>query len=139
MMIGLLVCIMVATPQEEALLKELEKMLGTPYRWGTTDCSGVISIAARRAGLVVRRTTTRRMYQEWPKVEARRGTAPIFSHGKGPAHVGVWILAGKAFIHSSSSRGVMVSDEQSNIEWWRPRILSSHQIPIEVPHRMGYK
>ncbi len=80
---------------------------GKPYRWGGTgpdafDCSGIIYMAYRNAGLTIPRTT----FGQWPfgmKIEEGReqpGDLVFFNAGPGtskdsPGHVGMVVSPGK--------------------------------------------
>ncbi|MCT9932662.1 bifunctional lytic transglycosylase/C40 family peptidase [Planotetraspora sp. A-T 1434] len=100
----------VATASSEVVRKILEYALaqrGKPYRWGGTgpdafDCSGIIYMAYRNAGLTIPRTT----FGQWPFGEPVQegselpGDLVFFNAGPGtsadhPGHVGLVVSPGK--------------------------------------------
>jgi cell wall-associated NlpC family hydrolase len=100
----------VASVSNEVVRKILEYALdqrGKPYRWGGTgpdsfDCSGIIYMAYRNAGLTIPRTT----FGQWPFGERvkegseRPGDLVFFNTGPGtsidrPGHVGMVVSRGK--------------------------------------------
>ncbi|ADG89749.1 hydrolase Nlp/P60 [Thermobispora bispora] len=95
---------------DEVVKKILEYALaqrGKPYRWGGTgpdafDCSGIVYMAYRHAGLTIPRTT----FEQWPfgvRIEPgseRPGDLVFFNAGPGtsidrPGHVGLVVAPGK--------------------------------------------
>ncbi|WP_308170256.1 bifunctional lytic transglycosylase/C40 family peptidase [Acrocarpospora catenulata] len=91
----------------EQILQYALAQRGKPYRWGGTgpdayDCSGIIYMAYRSAGLSIPRTT----FGQWPfgeKIEAgteQPGDLVFFNAGPGtsvtsPGHVGMVVSPGK--------------------------------------------
>lgn len=102
------------------LMAEADAWIGTPYRFGASergkgaDCSGlVIGVFANALNLKLPRSS--RDQADWCSplgavAEAIPGDLVFFSPGgKGTVnHVGIYLGGGK-FVHSSSSKGVMVS------------------------------
>ncbi|MFI0422411.1 C40 family peptidase [Spongiactinospora sp. 9N601] len=101
---------MVDAAQGEVLKKIIDYALaqrGKPYRWGGTgpdafDCSGVIYMAYRNAGLTIPRTT----FVQWPfgvrvkDGDEQPGDLVYFNSGPGtradsPGHVGLVVSKGK--------------------------------------------
>ncbi|RJL33382.1 bifunctional lytic transglycosylase/C40 family peptidase [Bailinhaonella thermotolerans] len=94
-------------PVVEEILAYAMKQRGKPYIWGGTgprgfDCSGIIYMAYREAGLSIPRTT----FGQWPfgvKIQAgteRPGDLVFFNSGPGtsannPGHVGMVVSKGK--------------------------------------------
>ncbi|MBI5645632.1 MAG: C40 family peptidase [Ignavibacteriae bacterium] len=99
------------------VIREARRWLGTPYRYNGMDadgmdCSGLVSTAFRRVGLVLPRMA-RDMFGTGRAVSAARskpGDLVFFKNtaGKGITHVGI-LLGGNSFIHSSTTRGVIIS------------------------------
>lgn len=102
------------------LYSEVEKWLGTPYRYGGStktgcDCSGFVSqvykavygISLQRNSASMRDKDCRNIRRE----ELRTGDLVFFKTGSASRinHVGIYLKEGK-FIHASSSKGVIVSD-----------------------------
>jgi len=119
------------------LVQSAETFIGTEYRWGGTertgiDCSGLIYAAARQAGFAVRRTTTRRMQLDYQDALTPPlvGDLPLFSHdGKKVAHVGIWKDPEKLLmVHSGSSTGVIVSYLRPK-GYWSTRLVVSKKLP----------
>ncbi len=110
------------TPNDNIFLyNEGARWLGVPHRMGGTtkrgvDCSGFVSIVYQN----VYRKTLARSSSEILKKNCKRirrgklkeGDLVFFYTGRGkkrqPSHVGIYLKNGK-FIHTSTSRGVMVS------------------------------
>ncbi|MDR5683649.1 MAG: LysM peptidoglycan-binding domain-containing protein [Armatimonadota bacterium] len=104
------------SPDRQAVVRNALAMLGTPYRWGGADrsgvdCSGLVVLAfAGRARL------PRTSYEQWKTGTpvAAAGLAPgdlVFfnTDGTGAGHVGIFIGDGQ-FVHGSSAgRGVVIS------------------------------
>ncbi len=120
------------TQKIEALLTEAETYLGTPYRYGGTtrsgiDCSAfVLSVFGAVAGLNLPRVAASQA-QEGEKVEKenlQKGDLVFFSQGRGRiSHVGIVESVNEEgevkFIHSATSRGVMISS--LNDSYWGPK------------------
>lgn len=100
------------------VLKEARRWLGTPYRYGGhdrggTDCSGMVMEVYRVAvGAELPRTVAEQ--SQWCRrcgMDATRAGDLVFFCGSRrgeAAHVGIYAGDGE-FIHSSTSRGVIVS------------------------------
>lgn len=103
------------------LLKEARTWLGTPYGYGrsekgeATDCSGMVVVVFRDvAGLLLPRNSAEQaaFCDSIEAGEAGEGDLVFFATGKDPnriSHVGI-MLDGQTFIHSSASKGVIISD-----------------------------
>ena len=101
-----------------ALLTEAKKWLGTPYKYGGedksgVDCSGLVLNVFRNAlNIKLPRSSSKQM--EYSSSIAKRDLIPgdlLFfatTGGSRISHVGMYIGEGK-MVHSSTSRGVMVS------------------------------
>ena len=101
----------------EAVLEESYEWLGSPYKYGGksrsgVDCSGLVYTVYASIGVALPRTA-RDMFGKGTQVRKsglRPGDLVFFSSVKnsGISHVGIYTGSGR-FIHSSSSRGVIVS------------------------------
>ncbi len=105
------------TPSRRAIVKEAKAWLGTPYRGGGgdksgTDCSGLVYRVFGRSGIKLPRIAAD-MFAKGKAVAMRDicpGDLVFFRNtaGRGITHVGI-AIGGASFIHSSTSRGVIVS------------------------------
>lgn len=103
------------------LYNEVKKWLGTPYRYGGhdkdgADCSGlVMEIYQRVYHVNLERNSSamlERNCKEIEKNQLREGDLIFFTTDANRArvnHVGLYLKEGK-FVHSSSSKGVIISD-----------------------------
>ncbi len=102
------------------LLKEAESWLGVPYRYGGNDregvdCSGmVVQVFLSAWDKKLPRTCIQQaeFCQELNEKEILPGDLVFFATGKDPeriSHVGI-LLDNDRFIHSSSTKGVVVSN-----------------------------
>ena len=110
------------TPDDNIFLyNEGAKWLGTPHRMGGStkrgvDCSGFVAIVFREVyGKQLARSSADMLKYNCKKVsrgKLQEGDLVFFKTGGGkkktPNHVGIYLKNGK-FIHTSTSRGVMVS------------------------------
>jgi probable lipoprotein NlpC len=104
-------------PSRRAIVKEAKAWLGAPYRAGGvdkggTDCSGLVYRVFGRAGIKLPRTASD-MFSKGKAVSMRDlcpGDLVFFRNtaGRGITHVGI-AIGGASFIHSSTTRGVIVS------------------------------
>ena len=100
----------------QMLRTEIQSWLGTPHRLGGmsrrgTDCSGlVVAVYASLFDLRLPRTTTGliRAGQPVDKKRLASGDLVFFKPGFKTRHVGIY-LGGGAFVHASTSRGVIIS------------------------------
>lgn len=110
------------TPEDNIYLyNEGAKWLGTPHRMGGVtkrgvDCSGFVAIVFREVyGKQLSRSSADMLKYNCKKIsrsKLREGDLIFFNTGKSrkkiPTHVGIYLKNGK-FIHTSTSRGVIVS------------------------------
>ncbi|MCX2742015.1 C40 family peptidase [Pontibacter anaerobius] len=105
-------------PDYRALVEAASKWIGTPYRYGSSskrgaDCSGfVTSLYEEVYGINLSRSS-RSMFQDVARIQkdsVRTGDLVFFRRSaNGPIfHVGIYLKNNK-FIHSATSKGVMVS------------------------------
>ncbi|GHE21364.1 C40 family peptidase [Halomonas urumqiensis] len=112
------------------ILSTAERALGTPYRFGGTtpsglDCSGLVALAYRAAGIPVPRTADDQ-FRELPTLdEARPGDLLFFdTAGRGKAsHVGIYRGNGQ-MIHAPG-RGRRVESTPLSIAYWEERFLGA--------------
>lgn len=120
------------------ILAEASTYLGTPYRYGGTtrngiDCSAfVLSVFGAAAGLSLPRVAASQA-QEGESVEKenlQKGDLIFFSHGKRISHVGIVEEVTEdgeiKFIHSATSKGVMVSS--LNDSYWGPKFRFAKRV-----------
>lgn len=107
-------------PQEQALLSEAKKWLGTPYKYGGEDHNGVdcsaLVLNVYRDALKIKLPRSSRQQFEYADAISRRDLIPgdliFFATTRGSkavSHVGLYIGEMK-MIHASASSGVMVSN-----------------------------
>ena len=110
------------------VLASAEALIGTPYRWGGTDrsgldCSGLVQLSYAEAGLHVPRTTTDLLRDGRPAADPEPGDLLLFSEnepGK-PTHVGIYAGDGR-MIHASS-RGGRVLKSSLDTPYWRRNLI----------------
>ncbi len=102
-----------------ALVKELNKWIGTKYKYGGTtkkgiDCSGLVMQAYKKACDIKLPRSSREQHRYCTRINRKdliKGDLVFFATGKSKkivTHVGVYIGNGE-IIHASSSKGVVVS------------------------------
>lgn len=114
------------------ILTEAETYLGTPYRFGGMsrsgiDCSAfVLSVFGAAAGMNLPRNAASQSGEgdSVQKEELQKGDLVFFSHGRGRiSHVGiVYDVTAEGdvkFIHSATSKGVMISSLTDS--YWGPK------------------
>jgi cell wall-associated NlpC family hydrolase len=114
-----------ANPQRQRVIQTAYALIGTPYRYGGNglggiDCSALVKLSYRDAGLVVPRTA-RELFHASQRIAARQlkpGDLLFFTpHGSQVSHVGIY-LTGDTFIHASPSRG-QVSLSSLRMPYWQ--------------------
>lgn len=107
-------------PQRAAI----ERYLGRPYVWGTSglksfDCSGFVWRVLMDNGVLIKRTTARKLYLSLPAVPEsagwKYGSIVFFDNLK---HCGI-VNGPSAFYHAQTSRGTNLSMFDP---YWRHRI-----------------
>ena len=111
----------------DQILITAKKQLGTPYVWAGSspdgfDCSGFTSYVMSKNGSKLPRRAVDQ-YNDAPKVKAKnaqKGDLVFFDNGSGVSHVGI-VVSEKGsplmMIHSSSSKGVIVTDVTKSAYW----------------------
>ncbi len=121
--------------EKNSLLGTINYYLGTPYKYGGEDesgmdCSGFVQTVFREAlGIKLPRTVA----QQWksttpiPDDELAFGDLVFFrtSRRKTPSHIGIYIGANR-FAHASSSLGVTISS--LNDPYWRKRYAGARRV-----------
>ena len=127
------------TQKLDDILKEAETYLGTPYRYGGMtrsgiDCSAfVLSVFGAVTGMNLPRVAASQA-QEGEKInkeDLQKGDLVFFSHGKGKiSHVGivenVSAEGDVTFIHSATSKGVMISSLADS--YWGPKFRFAKRV-----------
>ncbi len=121
------------TYTSRALHKEYNNLKGTRYCYGGTtrrcfDCSGFIIYTYKKSFNKNLPRTTRQMAKKgvWiSKRELEIGDLIFFKSGWHVSHAGIYMGNGK-FMHSSSSRGVVISRLENS--YWKKRYYSARRV-----------
>jgi hypothetical protein len=112
--------------------KTIERHLGRPYVFGTAglksfDCSGFVWRIMADNGIMIKRTTARKLYLCLPGMERdscyRAGALVFFDNLK---HVGIVRDQG-SFYHAQVSKGTNLSAFEP---YWRDKIYGFKKIPL---------
>ena len=115
----------------DEIIQTAKKQLGTPYVWAGSspdgfDCSGFTSYVMSKNGSKLPRRAVDQ-YNDAKRVKARnaqKGDLVFFDNGSGVSHVGI-VVSEKGqplmMIHSSSSKGVIITDV-SQSDYWSKRL-----------------
>lgn len=123
--------------EADSVVKEAKKFLGTPYRYGGTtksglDCSGLVINAFDVIGIQMPRISSdqAREGKEVRLRDVREGDLVFFrTSGSSINHVGIVENIEKGeifFIHSSTSKGVMISSLEET--YWNKRFVKAVRI-----------
>ena len=113
----------------------IEGYLGKPYAWGGTglksfDCSGFVWRVMADHGMLIKRTTARRLYFLLAKPaegdSLKPGNIVFFNQLK---HCGI-VNDGETFYHAQSSKGTNLSRFSP---FWRSQIVGFRCLTLEKP------
>ncbi|MBW6392762.1 C40 family peptidase [Billgrantia antri] len=110
------------------ILATAKSALGTPYRFGGNtpeglDCSGLVELAYRSAGIQVPRTADQQ-FRALPAVDrAQPGDLLFFGDRRKATHVGIYRGNGQ-MIHAPGS-GRQVTSVPLHIDYWQDRFLGA--------------
>lgn len=121
----------VVSGKREIIITSAKKHIGTPYKWaGNTpsgfDCSGFICYVMKEQGVALPRRSSDQ-YAESKKLKRKNvqmGDMVFFNNGSGVSHVGFVVSKKGApivMIHSSSSKGVIITNIEDS-EYWMKRL-----------------
>lgn len=139
---ALLACVLIFTAlpaiTSASVVSEAHKYKGIPYASGGTtsagfDCSGFTQKAFSDAGSSIPRTTGAQFNSGTPvdKGNLQPGDLVFFNtSGNGVSHSGIYIGSSN-FIHSSSSKGVMISSINDPY-YWGSRYIGARRINGQV-------
>lgn len=117
------------------VLRTAKSYLGVPYKFGGTndtgfDCSGLVLVSFDKLGLKLPRNSSQQATQgkEIKINEVREGDLVFFNtSGNSISHVGIIETIEKTgeikFIHSSTSKGVIISSLDEN--YWKTRFVKA--------------
>lgn len=117
------------------VLKTAKSYLGVPYKFGGTnrtgfDCSGLVMVSFDELGLKLPRNSAKQASEgrEIKISEVREGDLVFFNtSGSSISHVGIIESIEKSgeikFIHSSTSKGVIISSMDEN--YWKTRFVKA--------------
>lgn len=123
--------------EANSVLKEAYKFLGTPYKYGGTtrsglDCSGLVINSFQAIGIQMPRISRDQANQgkEIRLHDAKEGDLVFFNtSGSKISHVGIVekVKNGEIFfIHSSTSKGVIVSSMEET--YWNKRFVKATRV-----------
>ena len=119
----------------ESLLKTAKSFLGVPYKYGGTtnsgfDCSGLVMVSFDKLGLKLPRNSSQQANHgdEIKISDVRKGDLLFFNtSGNSISHVGIIDQIEQngeiKFIHSSTSKGVIISSLDEN--YWKTRFVKA--------------
>ncbi|GGF96146.1 C40 family peptidase [Paenibacillus abyssi] len=130
----------VAFADRPDLRDAVDEVVGTPYKWGGTttagfDCSGFILHIFNQYNVELPRTS-RSQAETGTRVtkdNLRPGDLVFFNtSGKGVSHAGIYIGDGQ-FAHSSSSRGVRISNMSDT--YYEKRYVTARRVVSEEDYK----
>jgi cell wall-associated NlpC family hydrolase len=110
----------------------IESHLGKPYVWGAAglksfDCSGFLWRVMWENGILIKRTTARKLYMCLPEVPPEQrwsaGNVVFFDDLK---HCGI-VAGPRQFYHAETSAGTNLSAFDP---YWRPKIYGFRTLPL---------
>jgi len=124
-----------AGPLWPQLKAAIERYLGRPYSWGSTglksfDCSGFVWRVMYDNGILLKRTTARKLYVCLPPVKEvdrwKPGNIVFFDLLR---HVGI-VNGPASFYHAESNAGTRLSKFEP---YWRRKVCGVRQMPSRGP------
>jgi cell wall-associated NlpC family hydrolase len=120
------------------LFTEIEKWMGTRYRYGGAtnkgiDCSAYTGTLVHNVYGIVLPRTARNQYADCIKIdkeELQQGDLVFFNTRGGISHVGMYLGNGY-FTHASTSSGVMISNLSET--YWSKKFVSGGRITAPEP------
>lgn len=116
----------------DSIRRTAEKYLGRPYEWGAAglksfDCSGFVWRIMAENGVLVKRTTARKLYMSLPR--ARRSSSYDFGDlvfFDNLRHVGL-VKDPESFYHAQVSKGTNLSAFDP---YWRRKVCGFRRFPV---------
>ncbi len=127
-----------SSKDSSSLLKIAKSYIGTPYKYGGEnitgfDCSGLVMISFKELGLKLPRNSAEQSERGIPVkiTDVREGDLLFFNtSGNSISHVGIIESIDKSgeikFIHSSTSKGVIISSLDEN--YWKTRFVKAMRL-----------
>ena len=124
------------SPVKKEFIATVKHYLGTPYKWGGIDesgmdCSGLVITIYQQVLNMSLPHSSRQLYHLGKPVNRENltlGDLIFFATDNGPriSHVGIY-LADANFVHASSSKGVTISNIATN-PYYLPRFVGARRI-----------
>lgn len=121
-----------AKSKRKKVIATAKKYKGVPYKWGGSspdgfDCSGYTSFVFDKHNIQLSRIASDqgKQVKKIKKSKAQPGDLAFFGSGKKITHVGIVISDPNKdleMIHASSSKGITISNVDTNT-YWKPRLL----------------
>jgi len=114
-----------------SLTRNAMRFVGVPYSFGGTspsgfDCSGYVQHVFAALGMHLPRTADAQYLVGHRVADPHQGDLVFFqTYAEGASHVGIYLGNG-AFVHSSSSHGVMVSHLSDS--YWSAKYLGAKRV-----------
>lgn len=124
-----------SSKDSNSLLKVAKSYIGVPYKYGGSnrtgfDCSGLVMVSFDELGLKLPRNSAEQASRgkEIRITDVREGDLVFFNtSGNSISHVGIIESINKSgeilFIHSSTSKGVIISSMDEN--YWKTRFVKA--------------
>ncbi|MDE6811299.1 MAG: C40 family peptidase [Muribaculaceae bacterium] len=128
----------ILSPDRKKIVRECRQWIGTPYKYGGNtheegvDCSGMVLMVYLNAldrKLPRNSLAQSEFCKKLRSVDVKPGDLVFFATGKNPdriSHVGI-MLDTDSFIHSSSTKGVVIS--QLTLPYWTKTFRMFGRVP----------